>query len=211
MKIKVFKTDKKSSSVKAPKELELDRLNKDLIAQVYRIEQINRKQPVQTKTRSERAGGGAKPWPQKGTGRARHGSIRSPLWRKGGVVFGPRKDQLGKKRINKKMKKQAINNLLYSLIKDNDLILIDEIPNLKKTKKWEAFIAQMPIEDPGRMLLVSTNKEMKKTKFAQNLPYLKIADMKGLNTTNLLNTDQLLISKAAWQKYLKNFKKTDNK
>ncbi len=205
MKIKVYKNDKKNSSIKAPEELEFDKLNKDLIAQVYRIEQINRKQPVQTKTRSERAGGGAKPWPQKGTGRARHGSIRSPIWRKGGVVFGPRKDQFSKKRVNKKMRKQAVNNLLYSLIKDNNLLIINKIPNLKKAKKWEAFLAQMPIDKPGRMLFVSTNEEMEKTKFARNLPYLTIAGLKDLNTTNLLSADQLLISKSAWQKHFKGF------
>ncbi len=197
MRIKVVKSSGKNGQVDIPDRLLKAKLNQYLVSQVYRAEILNAKQPNQTKTRAERQGGGAKPWRQKGTGRARHGSIRSPIWRKGGVTFGPRKEQNFKKRINRKMKQKAINGLLSFFYQEKRLIVVGELPKKKKTKEWQKFLSKLPIKEPGKILLVLDRKEIDLGRYGQNIPFLTIVDRTGLNISNLLNHDFLIVTKRA--------------
>ena len=125
MKIKVFNQNKEEKGeIELPKEIFEIEVNSDLIYQVVLAQRGNRRQgTAQAKMRGEVRGGGRKPWRQKGTGRARHGSTRSPLWRGGGVTFGPRADKNYKKRIPKKMGRKALFMVLSAKAKEN-LILV---------------------------------------------------------------------------------------
>ena len=104
------------------------KLNHDLMHQALVAQIANSRQVIaHTKTRKEVKGGGRKPWRQKGTGRARHGSIRSPLWKGGGVTFGPRKNKNFSKKINKKMKRKALFMALSSKVLDKEIVLVDKL------------------------------------------------------------------------------------
>jgi large subunit ribosomal protein L4 len=112
--------------------------NADLVHQVVTTMATNARQPIaHTKDRSEVRGGGKKPWKQKGTGRARHGSRRSPIWIGGGVTFGPRNEKDYSRKINKKMKAKALATILSKKLKDNEIIFVDSL-NLSKPKTAEA-------------------------------------------------------------------------
>ena len=101
-------------------------MNEDLLHQIYVGEHANtRNVTAHTKTKSERRGGGRKPWRQKGTGRARVGSTRSPIWRKGGVTFGPRSNRNYSKKITKKMRRKALLTLLSDKARHKDLVVVD--------------------------------------------------------------------------------------
>jgi len=112
-------------------------VNEELVHQAVVAQMANkRKVLARTKDKSEVRGGGRKPWKQKGTGRARHGSSRSPLWIGGGVTFGPTKDRNFKKKINKKMKRKALFMCLSDRVKDKNLLLLDKLElNEAKTKE----------------------------------------------------------------------------
>lgn len=112
--------------------------NSDLVHQVVTAMMTNARQPIaHTKNRGEVRGGGKKPWKQKGTGRARHGSRRSPIWIGGGVTFGPRNEKDYSRKINKKMKAKALATILSKKLKDNEIIFVDSL-NLSEPKSKEA-------------------------------------------------------------------------
>src|SRR3990167_5955176 len=110
MKISIYnQAGEKTSTMNLPKEIFEIKFNADLVHQIAVSLSANKRQiSAHSKTRSEVRGGGKKPWRQKGTGRARHGSIRSPLWKGGGVTFGPRKDKVYEKDVPKKMRRKAL-------------------------------------------------------------------------------------------------------
>ncbi|HOZ37016.1 MAG TPA: 50S ribosomal protein L4 [bacterium] len=121
------------------------KINPDLVHQAAIAQMANARQVLaHTKTKGEVRGGGKKPWRQKGTGRARHGSSRSPLWVGGGITFGPRNTHNFSQKINKKMKRQALFCCLTDRTKDQDLVLIDEL-NLSewKTKNFASLILNL--------------------------------------------------------------------
>lgn len=118
---------KKVGSIALPEEIFAAPWKSDLVHQVVTAMQANaRQRRAHTKDRSEVSGGGKKPWRQKGTGQARHGSTRSPLWRHGGITFGPRKERDYSERLNKKMRAGALFAVLARKAKDGELILVDE-------------------------------------------------------------------------------------
>jgi len=119
-----------------PKEIFEVGLNSDLVYQVVLSQTANRRQVLaKTKDRSEVRGGGRKPWRQKGTGRARHGSIRSPIWKGGGVTFGPTTEKVFKKIIPKKMRRKALFMVLSAKAKENLILVLDKLEIEKpKTK-----------------------------------------------------------------------------
>jgi len=156
-----------------------------------------RKVIAHTKTRAEVRGGGRKPWRQKGTGRARVGSIRSPLWRGGGVVFGPRKEKIFKKGIPKKMKKLALFMVLSEKAKNNLLIILDKVKIEKpKTKEMTEILKKLPCKTESSLIaLPELNKNL--ILAARNIPDVETTQAKDLNALDLLSFKYLVIPKEA--------------
>lgn len=130
MKVTVYTTEgKEAKQLEVPENIFGAKWNADLVSQVLYSQASNRRAgTAHTKDRSEVRGGGKKPWAQKGTGQARHGSSRSPLWRHGGVTFGPRNDKDYKKTIPRGMKAAALFSLLSAKLKSGKIIFVDSIP-----------------------------------------------------------------------------------
>jgi large subunit ribosomal protein L4 len=178
--------------------------NEDLVHQVSVAMQANLRVPVaHAKGRGEVAGGGRKPWRQKGTGRARHGSIRSPIWRGGGVTHGPTKEKDYSKKLNKKMKKKAFFTVLSQKLRDNEILFLDKINFTQpKTKEANAILKTLSkIRGFEKLLLKKKNKAVialsKKDKEIirsfRNIPGLYIAEFKNLNVLDLLTYKYLVV------------------
>jgi large subunit ribosomal protein L4 len=176
-------------------------INPDLVYQVAVSQMANRRIPIaHTKTRGEVSGGGRKPWRQKGTGRARHGSIRSPIWRHGGVVFGPRKEKIFKKEIPKKMKRKALLMVLSTKAKENLLILLDSLKIEKaKTKLMAELIKNLKLKienfKEGSILIVIPQKNETIFRAGRNIPDVGIVEARNLNALDLLSFKYLLLPK----------------
>nr|YP_009687944.1 ribosomal protein L4 [Haslea nusantara]QDX17522.1 ribosomal protein L4 [Haslea nusantara] len=152
---------------------------------------------VSTKTRSEVRGGGRKPWRQKGTGRARAGSNRSPLWKGGGVIFGPKPKKTFLK-LNKKERQLALRTLLYN--KKNNIVTIanleDEIKE-PKTKRFLKVCQDCKIDLEQKTLLVVSKKTMPLKLSTQNLKNLELISASNLNTLSLLKAKQIILTPLA--------------
>lgn len=175
-----------------------------VIHQVARWQSLNTYYPyAHTKDRSEVRGGGRKPWRQKGTGRARHGSIRSPIWVGGGVAFGPRKDTIKQIKINKKIKNKALAMVLTQKFKDNFLKIIDKIDVENfKTKNFDNFFSKFLQPRKTRKkretaLLVIDNNNQQIFRCVRNLPYADVIEARNLNVLSLLNHKYLFLTKNA--------------
>lgn len=193
----------KIGETKLPKEIFDLKINSDLIHQVVFCQMANRRKVIaQTKGRGEVRGGGRKPWRQKGTGRARHGSIRSPLWRGGGVTFGPSKEKVLKKRIPKKMRRKALFMVLTGKIKNNLLILLDQL-NIEqpKTKLLAQMIEnwKLKIENfkSGSILITLPKIDKNIILASRNLPNVDTIQAKDLNCLDLLSFKYLIMPKKA--------------
>ena len=148
---------KKVKQTKLPSEIFGVKMNSDLVYQVAVSQMANRRRVIaHTKGRGEVRGGGIKPWRQKGTGRARHGSIRSPLWIGGGVTFGPTKERIFKKKINKKMRRKALAMVLATKAKNGFLILLDSGFPIKqaKTKIMADFLDKLPCKRQSCLIVL---------------------------------------------------------
>lgn len=169
--------------------------NDDLIHQVYVAISGNRRQVLaDVKTRGERAGSGKKPWKQKGTGRARVGSVRSPLWRKGGVTFGPNSDRNFKRKINQKMKAKAIAMVISGKAKEGEIIVVDKLEvSEKKTKKMAEIFKNLKIS--GKALIAFSNKEKELRIISRNIDKAENILTSQLNVFDMLNNKYLLMSK----------------
>ena len=153
----------------------------------------NQRQGTQsTKTRSEVSGGGRKPWRQKGTGRARQGSIRAPQWIKGGIALGP-KPRSYTYRVNKKEKRLAIKSVLSSKVLENKLVVIDELP-LKdiKTKQMVSALEKNKIEGKTLIMLPEKNEAVQKS--ARNIEGVKTTLVNTINVYDLLKYSKLVIT-----------------
>jgi len=173
------------------------KINNDLLYQALNIHLANtRKHLAKTKDRGEVRGGGRKPWRQKGTGRARHGSIRSPLWRGGGVTFGPTQEKVFEKKINKKAKRKAVLMALSSKLKDKELIVLEEL-KLKeaKTKLMVNLINKILKEKKPNTLVTISQKDDNLIRATRNIPYAKILLVNNLNIFDLLSFKYLLLDK----------------
>jgi len=151
-----------------------------------------------TKTRAEVRGGGAKPWRQKGTGRARQGSTRSPQWTGGGVVFAPKPRDFSMK-LNKKMKRLALKSVLTDKVKNEKLIVLDslELPEIK-TKSMTGICEKLSL---GKALFVTDGISDKNVILsARNIPSIKTAGVNTINVYDILNYDSLVITKGAIEK-----------
>jgi len=181
-----------------PKEIFDVKISPDLVHQVVVSQMANRRKVIaHTKTRAEVRGGGRKPWRQKGTGRARVGSIRSPLWKGGGVIFGPRKERVFKKEIPKKMKRLALFMVLSGKIKNNLLILLDKLKIEKpKTKEMTEIFKKIPCKNESSLIaLPELNKNL--ILAARNIPDIETIQAKDLNALDLLSFKYLIMPKEA--------------
>ena len=152
------------------------------------------------KNRSAVRGGGKKPWKQKGTGRARQGSIRSPQWRGGGVVFGPTPRSYAYS-MPRKQRRLAIKSVLSQKLLDEDLIVLDQLTmSAPKTKEFKSLLDSLKIE--GKVLVVSEDKNVQLS--AKNLPNVKVITANGLNVEDVVNYDKLVLTKEAIEKIEKN-------
>ena len=160
--------------------------------------QLSQKQgTVSTKTRSEVRGGGKKPWKQKGTGRARAGSSRSPLWRGGGVIFGPKPKRTTLK-LNKKERNLALQTLLYN--KRNNISVIGELESLFNEPKTKVFcdICKTYNLDLNQKILLVVSKKTPSLKLStQNLKNVELISASNLNTLSLLKAKQILLTPLA--------------
>ncbi len=187
------------SKTDLPEEIFGLEVNNDLVHQAAVAQMANsRKAIAHTKDRSEKRGGGRKPWRQKGTGRARHGSIRSPIWKGGGVTFGPTKERVFSKKVNRKVKRKALCMVLSSKVKDKELVLIDnlEISEIK-TKKMSQFIINLSEKikkDLNKgMLIISSKKDEKISRVSRNIPRIKVIGADNLNILDILSHRYLMI------------------
>ena len=156
----------------------------------------NQRQGTQsTKTRTEVAGGGAKPWKQKGTGRARQGSIRAPQWKGGGVALGP-KPRDYRYALNKKTRRLALKSALTAKVNGNELFVVDSLamPQIK-TKDFVKVLENFKIEK--KAFFVTGEKEVNLIASANNVPGVKTAVVDTINTYDVLNHDVLVIEKSA--------------
>jgi len=197
MKISVFNQEgKEISQTLLPKEIFDVPFNSDLVHQVVVSQTANRRKVIaHTKNRGEVSGGGKKPWRQKGTGRARHGSTRSPLWRHGGVTFGPTKERIFKKKIPKKMKRKALFMVLSAKVKNNLLILLDKLKIEKvKTKLMTEILKKLPSKVESSLIALP---ELDKNIIlaARNLPHIETIQVKDLNCLDLLSFKYLIMPK----------------
>jgi len=176
-------------------------INSDLLWQVVRSYTSNQRQgSAHTKTKGEVSGGGKKPWRQKGTGRSRHSSIRSPLWRGGGTVFGPRNDKVWKQKINKKMARKSLLMALSSKAKEENIVVLEDLKlNEVKTREVAKIIANLRTKivnfKKAKTLVVLSNFDKDLIRAAKNIVDLKTIEARNLNTLEILSFKYLLMTK----------------
>ncbi|MBI1866190.1 MAG: 50S ribosomal protein L4 [Candidatus Staskawiczbacteria bacterium] len=197
MKATVYnKEGKEVDSVSLPKGIFDVKLNSDLLHQVVVSQMANKRQiTAHTKDRSEVRGGGKKPWRQKGTGRARHGSIRSPIWRGGGITFGPRKERVFEKDVPKKMRRKALFMVLSEKAKGDLLVVLDKIQADKpKTKEIAKTLNKLPCKENSCLIALP---EYDKNLFlsSRNIKKTGIVEARNLNVIDLMAFKYLLMSK----------------
>lgn len=147
------------------------------------------------KGRSEVSGGGRKPWKQKGTGRARQGSIRSPQWKGGGIVFGPTPRSYGFK-LPRKVRRLAIKSALSSKVIGNQIIVLDQLSlSAPKTKDFAKILNNLKVE--RKALIVTADFDNNVALSARNIPGVKFVAADGINVLDVLKHDQLIITKDA--------------
>jgi large subunit ribosomal protein L4 len=203
MKLKVYSADGKTSREQDFAEIPLfegNRGTQALKEVIVAINANNRQGTHSTKTRGEVRGGGKKPWRQKGTGRARAGSIRSPLWSGGGVVFGPKPRDYSKK-INDKVKQLAFSRALFDRALAGELAVIEQFDaTAKKTKAVDVIVGR--IAPKGRVLLVDAPFTAEASRAARNIERVTLQEAAKLNTHDLANYAKIIVSTKALETIL---------
>ena len=200
--IKVFSMQgKEVNTLTLPSGIFGAKWNADLVHQVTTALAANKRQNrAHTKDRSEVAGGGKKPWKQKGTGQARHGSTRSPIWRHGGVTFGPRTERNYHEKINRKMKIRALLSVLSRKARDGEIILVDKLtfskPRTAEAKK--AFVAitkaaQVSPLNKNAALIALSSFDANAVKSFRNLGTIATEEVRNLNPLTVLSYRYLII------------------
>ncbi|MFA5098869.1 MAG: 50S ribosomal protein L4 [Candidatus Paceibacterota bacterium] len=207
MKVEVFdKQNNKIGEIDLPERIFGLKWNADLVHQALIAQLGNSREPLaHAKGRGEVRGGGKKPWKQKGTGRARHGSIRSPIWKGGGVTFGPNKERNFSKKINAKMNRLAIFTVLSRKVKDNDLKVVESFAAVAdKTKDWNTFLKGM-IDLRSKALIIPT-AENNINKTISNIKNVSSINPKSLNVRDLLKAKNIIIEKQTVSDIEKHYK-----
>ncbi len=197
-------TGGKASTIALPAEIFGVQWNADLVHQVYTGMRANARPTVaNTKFRGEVSGGGKKPWKQKGTGRARHGSNRSPIWRSGGITHGPRAERDFSVKINKKMRVAALMAVLSKKFKDNEIIFVDKLsfaePKTRDAKAAMVALATaagaptLATKRVNAAVIALSKKDVSTEKSFQNIGSVISEEVRNLNTVDLLDKRFLVI------------------
>lgn len=188
-----------------PKEVFGVSVRPELVHEVLVSLEASARQPLaHTKTRGEVRGGGKKPWKQKGTGRARHGSIRSPIWPGGGITFGPRKERNYDKKINRKAKRLAFVMSLSDKASDEHVLLVETF-GIKdgKTKEAVSLVENLPVK--GKTLLLTASKDAMLARSVHNLKKIRYAGVGDINLKQVLDTDWLIATPEAIDKLVETY------
>jgi len=199
-KIDVYNIEgKKVSEIDLNKEIFGIKPNETIVHSVLVNYMANQRQgTANTKTRAEVSGGGRKPWKQKGTGRARQGSIRSPQWYKGGIALGPKPKEY-RYRVNKKERQLAIKSVFSSKVLENDLVVLDKIIfDEIKTKKMIQTLSNLKLD--GKILIILPEKDEKVQKSSRNIEKVKTTLVNTLNVYDLLKYKKIVITVEAINK-----------
>ncbi len=197
MKIETYNQNgEKVDQTLLPKEIFDIKINPDLIHQVLVSQMANKRRVIaHTKGRGDVRGGGRKPWRQKGTGRARHGSTRSPIWRGGGVTFGPTKNRVFKKKINKKTRRKALFMVLSAKAKEKLIIVLDGLKLEKPKTKEISKILKKIFPKKISAILAIFEKDEKILRAGRNIPNFQIMEARNLNVSDLLSFKHLILTK----------------
>ena len=211
MKLKVKNLENKESEkeVSFPDSFIESKVSPDLVHEIILSGRKNKKRAwAHTKDRSDVSGGGKKPWRQKGTGRARHGSNRSPLWRGGGVTFGPRNERVFKSKVNKKANRSALVAVLADLIKTKKIVLIEDFDiKTPKTKDLVNKISKLTNNGTKETVLIIFKKASENIKFAaRNLQLINVLNIDNINIETLVKPKKILITESALNDFLESYK-----
>lgn len=186
-------------------EIELDEnvfgieVNEHVLYEVVKNQLANRRQGTQSsKTRAEVRGGGRKPWRQKGTGRARHGSTRSPIWVGGGVTFAPKPRDYSYK-VPKKIKRLAMKSALTSKVLNGEIVVLEEL-NMEEPKTKGMTDLLSNIKSGKKALIIIDDKNINVIKSANNIPNVQTLAINTLNVYDILNSDTFIITKEGIRK-----------
>jgi large subunit ribosomal protein L4 len=171
------------------------KIDEELISQVYTAQYANKRHSkAHTKKRGEIRGSTRKPWKQKGTGRARTGSVKNPIWRSGGIIFGPRSNRNYSRKINKKVARLAVLMVLSGKLNDGELVIVDNY-KLKENKTKFMAKAISSLKLTGKALITFGKKSNKYVRATKNLKDVESIDIKNLNVFDMLNTKYLIVDK----------------
>lgn len=181
--------------------------NPNLVHQALVAQLANKRDPwAHAKGRGEVSGGGKKPWKQKGTGRARHGSTRSPIWIGGGVSHGPVKERDFSQKINKKMKQAALFSVISRKIKDNEITVVDSFDNVNaKTKDWSNVLKKL-VDLRSKTLLVFKSGNGNISKVISNISRIDTISPLSLNVYDLMKSKRVVIESKAIEEIEKHYK-----
>ncbi len=206
MEANIYNTQGKSTGkIKLPESVFGLPWNADLVHEVVRLMNSNARHAVaNVKTRGEVRGGGKKPWRQKGTGRARHGSTRSPIWVGGGIAHGPRADKNFDRKINKKARTKALYTILSRKMNDGEILLVDSIDIVKpKTADAKAVISslagikgfeRMATKKVNTAIIAVAKKSDAVTKSFRNIGNISLEEFRNVNPVSVLNHTYLIIT-----------------
>ena len=191
--------NKKIGSLKVSEDVFGADINEHLLHEVVVMQLANKRRgTASTKIRDEVRGGGKKPWSQKGTGRARAGSSRSPIWRGGGITFGPKPRDYSYK-VPKKARKTALKSILSLKAKNNDIVVLDKLESkFSKTKEVALLLEDLKILNRALFLIEQENKNLQLA--ARNLPNAHVLNLAGLNVYDLLHSSKLILTQSTISK-----------
>ena len=195
----------KTEAMDIPESIFRNRVNTDVLQQAIVMYQASARQgTASTKERGMVSGGGKKPYRQKGTGRARAGSIRSPLWHKGGVVFGPHPREF-RYSIPHKIKIAALRESMSAKFIDQDIFCLDQFnQSFSKTKEFAKFLNGLNLK--GKILALLDKRDENLEKVSRNIPAFHLMQVKDVNAYDILRNKKILITKAAVKKFLERVK-----
>ena len=197
---------KETESLDLPDDLFMEPINREVIHQAIVMYQAAQRQgTLKTKGRHEVSGGGKKPFRQKGTGRARAGSIRSPLWHKGGIIFGPQPRDFSFD-VPQKIKIAALRESLNAKLADKNLMCVDQLKATSdKTKDFAKVLTKLKLKGGTILALLDGNDE-KISRVSRNIPFFSLMRAEDVNAYHILENKKILITKSAFKNLLKRLK-----